>query len=163
MCGLVDHIFPDVFGVFESPGQTLSGLFSVLRPFLLTGECPLPPSPAPLLLLHPALLDGGEIDPSPIARHHRRHHTPVESNGFAPEFLFRKHLKKQEEEKQNRPLDPLLPFGLRRGIPGQMFKFSLLFFPEKCVIDHRKHPVHTIFPLPDRFGCPMEVQKTKLR
>ncbi len=91
MGGLVDHIFPDVFCVFESPGQTLSGLFLVLRPFLLTGECSLPPSPAPLLLLHPDLLDGGEIDPSPGARHHRRHHTPVESNGFAPEFLFRKH------------------------------------------------------------------------
>ncbi len=122
MGGLVDHILPDVLGIFEGSGQASLCLLPVLRPFLLTGECSLPPSPAPLLLLHPALLDGGEIDPSPGARHHRRHHTPVESNGFAPEFLFRKHLKKQEEEKQNRPLDPLLPFGLRRGMPGQMFK-----------------------------------------
>ena len=28
----------------------------------------------------------------------------------------------QVEEKQNRPFAPLLPFGLRRGMPGQMFK-----------------------------------------
>jgi hypothetical protein len=35
---------------------------------------------------------------------------------------LRERLKKQEEEKQNRPLDPLLPFGLRRGMPGQMFR-----------------------------------------
>jgi hypothetical protein len=37
-------------------------------------------------------------------------------------WKLRERLKKQEEEKQNRPLDPLLPFGLRRGMPGQMFK-----------------------------------------
>jgi hypothetical protein len=30
-------------------------------------------------------------------------------------------LKKREEEKQNRPLDPLLTHGLRRGMRGQMF------------------------------------------
>ena len=29
--------------------------------------------------------------------------------------------KKREEEKQNRPLDPLLTHGLRRGMRGQMF------------------------------------------
>ncbi|MHB1730981.1 MAG: hypothetical protein ACYCVG_08520, partial [Leptospirillum sp.] len=34
---------------------------------------------------------------------------------------LRERLKKQEEEKQNRPLDPLLPCGLRRGMLGQMF------------------------------------------
>jgi hypothetical protein len=32
-------------------------------------------------------------------------------------------LKKREEEKQNRPLDPLLTHGLRRGMRGQIFKF----------------------------------------
>ncbi|MHB1900342.1 MAG: hypothetical protein ACYCSV_12945, partial [Leptospirillum sp.] len=37
-------------------------------------------------------------------------------------WKLRERLKKQEEEKQNRPIDLLLPFGLRRGIPGQMFK-----------------------------------------
>jgi hypothetical protein len=37
-------------------------------------------------------------------------------------WKLRERLKKQEEEKQNRPLDPLLPCGLRRGMPGQMFK-----------------------------------------
>ena len=36
-------------------------------------------------------------------------------------WKLREQLKKQEEEKQNRPLDPLLPFGLRRGMLGQMF------------------------------------------
>ena len=30
--------------------------------------------------------------------------------------------KKREEEKQNRPLDPLLTHGLRRGMRGQMLK-----------------------------------------
>jgi hypothetical protein len=39
-------------------------------------------------------------------------------------WKLRERLKKQEEEKQNRPIDPLLPFGLRRGMPGQMFKFQ---------------------------------------
>ena len=37
-------------------------------------------------------------------------------------WKLRERLKKQEEEKQNRPIDLLLPFGLRRGMPGQMFK-----------------------------------------
>jgi hypothetical protein len=37
-------------------------------------------------------------------------------------WKLRERLKKQEEEKQNRPIDPLLPFGLRRGMLGQMFK-----------------------------------------
>jgi len=40
-------------------------------------------------------------------------------------WKLRERLKKQEEEKQNRPLDPLLPFGLRREMRGQMFKFAM--------------------------------------
>lgn len=40
-------------------------------------------------------------------------------------WKLRERLKKREEEKQNRPLDPLLPFGLRRGLRGQMFKNNL--------------------------------------
>jgi hypothetical protein len=35
---------------------------------------------------------------------------------------LREQLKKQEEEKQKRPLALLLPFGLRRRMNGQMFK-----------------------------------------
>jgi hypothetical protein len=44
---------------------------------------------------------------------------------------LRERLKKQEEEKQKRPLDPLLPFGLRRGMRGQMFNtnWSSFFIP----------------------------------
>jgi hypothetical protein len=45
---------------------------------------------------------------------------------------LRERLKKQEEEKQNRPIAPLLPFGLRRGMLGQMFNRSPCkrsFFP----------------------------------
>ena len=91
MGGLVNHILPDILGVLEGPGQSSLCRLPVLRPFLLTEECSLPPPPASLLLLDPALLDGGEIDPSPGARHQRRHHAPVEAHGFAPEFLFRKH------------------------------------------------------------------------
>ncbi|MHB1564856.1 MAG: IS200/IS605 family transposase [Leptospirillum sp.] len=38
---------------------------------------------------------------------------------------LRERLKKQEEEKQNRPLDPLLPCGLRRGMREQMFNMEM--------------------------------------
>ena len=91
MGGLVDHIFADVLRIFEGPGEPGFALLPVVRAFDLSGEFSLPAFFGPFFLLHPDLLDGGEIDPSPIACHHRNRHAPVEAQGFALKLLFRKH------------------------------------------------------------------------
>ena len=86
-------------------------------------------------------------------------------------WKLRERLKKQEEEKQNRPIDPLLPFGLRRGMPGQMFKLMQIFDLQAveitaCLcernlaviqgVQHRSHKGVT----EDMLGFPMAVLPT---
>ena len=90
-CGLVDHVLPDLFCVFEGPGQPGFGLCSVVRAFPLPGQLPLPAFSGPLLLLDPDLLDGGEIDRRPVAGHYGRRDAPIEAQCSGFEFLFRKH------------------------------------------------------------------------
>ena len=91
MGGLVDQVLFHILRIFEGPGQALFRLLPVLQPILLPGEFSLPAFPGPLLLLHPDPLDRGKVDPPPIAGHHRRHHAPVEAQGFALKLLFRQH------------------------------------------------------------------------
>ena len=90
-CGLVDHVLPDLLGVFEGPSQPGFGLCPVVRAFPLPGQLPLPAFPGPFLLLDPDLLDGGKIDSRPGAGHHGRRDAPVEAQCSGFEFLFRKH------------------------------------------------------------------------